>query len=144
LQTDPIRFSAGDANLYRYVANNPVNAVDPEGTFIAPRPLPPSLLIPQSRIYPPIPIFPLPPNHPNVPASPDNDPNYDKRESCHKQAHDRRDACDEGCKPICDRQEKRKCLQRCSDKLDEEIRDCNRQYPSNPSYPPITIHPKYA
>jgi len=31
LQTDPIRFSAGDANLYRYVANNTVNAVDPSG-----------------------------------------------------------------------------------------------------------------
>jgi RHS repeat-associated protein len=25
LQTDPIRFSAGDVNLYRYVGNNPIN-----------------------------------------------------------------------------------------------------------------------
>jgi RHS repeat-associated protein len=31
LQTDPIRFHAGDVNLYRYVANNPVSAVDPLG-----------------------------------------------------------------------------------------------------------------
>ena len=30
-QTDPIRFAAGDANIYRYVANNPVNFVDPLG-----------------------------------------------------------------------------------------------------------------
>jgi RHS repeat-associated protein len=31
LRTDPIRFDAGDVNLYRYVANNPVNWVDPLG-----------------------------------------------------------------------------------------------------------------
>jgi RHS repeat-associated protein len=31
LQTDPIRFSAGDGNLYRYVGNNAVNWVDPLG-----------------------------------------------------------------------------------------------------------------
>jgi RHS repeat-associated protein len=34
LQTDPIRFSAADVNLYRYVANNVVNWVDPEGLFV--------------------------------------------------------------------------------------------------------------
>jgi RHS repeat-associated protein len=31
LQTDPIRFQAGDVNIYRYVSNNPVNLVDPDG-----------------------------------------------------------------------------------------------------------------
>lgn len=31
LSEDPLGFSAGDENLYRYVANNPVNAVDPSG-----------------------------------------------------------------------------------------------------------------
>jgi len=32
LQTDPVRFSAGDVNIYRYVGNNPFNGVDPYGT----------------------------------------------------------------------------------------------------------------
>jgi len=31
LQTDPIRFDAGDGNIYRYVGNDPVNWVDPTG-----------------------------------------------------------------------------------------------------------------
>jgi RHS repeat-associated protein len=31
VQTDPIGFSAGDVNLYRYVANDPVNWIDPLG-----------------------------------------------------------------------------------------------------------------
>jgi RHS repeat-associated protein len=31
LQTDPIRFSAGDVNIYRYCGNEPVNSVDPMG-----------------------------------------------------------------------------------------------------------------
>jgi RHS repeat-associated protein len=31
LQTDPIRFSAGDGNIYRYVANNPIKFIDPMG-----------------------------------------------------------------------------------------------------------------
>jgi len=30
-QTDPIGFDAGDTNLYRFVGNGPVNAVDPSG-----------------------------------------------------------------------------------------------------------------
>ncbi len=33
LQTDPIRFSAGDGNLYRYVGNNPINLWDPYGLY---------------------------------------------------------------------------------------------------------------
>jgi RHS repeat-associated protein len=31
LQTDPIDFGGGDANLFRYGANNPVNFTDPSG-----------------------------------------------------------------------------------------------------------------
>jgi RHS repeat-associated protein len=31
LQTDPIRFQAGDINIYRYVGNSPVNGRDPMG-----------------------------------------------------------------------------------------------------------------
>ena len=34
LQTDPIDFAAGDTNLFRYVANNSVNDIDPNGTDI--------------------------------------------------------------------------------------------------------------
>ena len=31
LQPDPMRFDAGDANIYRYVSNDPVNGIDPYG-----------------------------------------------------------------------------------------------------------------
>jgi len=34
IQTDPIRFDAGDVNLYRYVANNAVNLTDPFGLIL--------------------------------------------------------------------------------------------------------------
>ncbi|MGH8490627.1 MAG: RHS repeat-associated core domain-containing protein [Gammaproteobacteria bacterium] len=30
---DPIRFAGGDTNLYGYVLNDPVNAIDPSGTL---------------------------------------------------------------------------------------------------------------
>ena len=33
LSEDPIRFDGGDGNLYRYVRNNPVNLIDPQGTL---------------------------------------------------------------------------------------------------------------
>ncbi len=33
LQNDPIRFDAGDINLYRYCFNDPVNRSDPSGQF---------------------------------------------------------------------------------------------------------------
>jgi RHS repeat-associated protein len=36
LQTDPIRFSAGDVNIYRYCGNNAVNWADPTGKFGVP------------------------------------------------------------------------------------------------------------
>ena len=32
LSRDPLGFAANDANLYRYVGNNSINAVDPSGT----------------------------------------------------------------------------------------------------------------
>ncbi len=31
MQKDPIGFGGGDSNLYRYVGNDPVNRIDPEG-----------------------------------------------------------------------------------------------------------------
>lgn len=34
IQTDPIRFDAGDGNLYRYVGNDGVNLTDPEGLMV--------------------------------------------------------------------------------------------------------------
>jgi RHS repeat-associated protein len=33
ISQDPIGFSAGDANLYRYVGNGPANATDPDGLY---------------------------------------------------------------------------------------------------------------
>lgn len=36
LSKDPIGFAGGDTNLFGYVANDPVNWVDPEGTFFIP------------------------------------------------------------------------------------------------------------
>jgi RHS repeat-associated protein len=38
LSEDPIGFNAGDANLYRYVGNGPVNGVDPSGLVPPGRP----------------------------------------------------------------------------------------------------------
>jgi len=38
LQEDPIRYNAGDMNLYRYVQNSPINFSDPLGLFCVPLP----------------------------------------------------------------------------------------------------------
>jgi RHS repeat-associated protein len=38
LSQDPIGFDGGDANLYRFVGNNPVNMIDPSGLKQAPWP----------------------------------------------------------------------------------------------------------
>ncbi len=40
LSEDPIGFAAGDGNLYRYVGNGPVGAVDPTGQFTTHGPAP--------------------------------------------------------------------------------------------------------
>jgi RHS repeat-associated protein len=45
LQTDPIRFDAGDVNLYRYVSNNPMNWVDPDGRALVLAPIAGAFLI---------------------------------------------------------------------------------------------------
>jgi hypothetical protein len=71
MSEDPIGFMAGDANLYRYVGNSPVNGVDPSGLarppkhFIPPTnppqlPLPPDKIPPgwKIRIDPPDEIYP--------------------------------------------------------------------------------------
>ncbi|BAZ08411.1 FG-GAP repeat-containing protein [Calothrix sp. NIES-4071] len=42
ISEDPIGFAGGDANLYRYVANSPVNGTDPTGNQPTLAPLPPT------------------------------------------------------------------------------------------------------
>jgi RHS repeat-associated protein len=42
LSQDPLSFAAGDANLYRYVGNNPTNATDPSGMVKEGRQRPPA------------------------------------------------------------------------------------------------------
>jgi RHS repeat-associated protein len=38
LQNDPVRFDAGDLNLYRYCFNNPINHTDPSGAIVESEP----------------------------------------------------------------------------------------------------------
>jgi RHS repeat-associated protein len=40
---DPILFAGGDANLFAYVANDPVNWVDPQGLFVIALPAVPAI-----------------------------------------------------------------------------------------------------
>jgi hypothetical protein len=42
---DPIRFAGGDTNLYVYVANDPMNIVDPGGKFVQALPIVALLLV---------------------------------------------------------------------------------------------------
>jgi RHS repeat-associated protein len=57
ISEDPLGFSAGDTNIYRYVANSPTNYNDPSGEQIAlPFPVIPSIPIP---IIPPWLVAPL-------------------------------------------------------------------------------------
>ena len=50
--TDPLGFAAGDANLYRYVGNDPVDKSDPSGLFEQPSP---------GYTYPDYKLIPIPP-----------------------------------------------------------------------------------
>jgi RHS repeat-associated protein len=83
LQTDPIRFDAGDGNLYRYVGNRVTVWIDPDGTisvgeiicFVfewiaqeqAPRPVPPPPNPPAPQVTP---VLPPPNPFPNVNTGP--------------------------------------------------------------------------
>lgn len=59
ISEDPIEFSAGDTNLYRYVNNSPTNAIDPSGlqSVVAPPPTP----TPPPVVTPPPTPTPVPP-----------------------------------------------------------------------------------
>jgi hypothetical protein len=52
---DPIAFEGGDANLYRYVGNDPVNATDPNGLQEIISVEPPRMGPPSNWWYPPPP-----------------------------------------------------------------------------------------
>jgi RHS repeat-associated protein len=85
LQTDPLRFSAGDVNIYRYCENNPINATDAMGLCddddddpsdddndgITPPPsTPPTNSPPFSDPNNPPPTNPPPSNGPQLPPPP--------------------------------------------------------------------------
>jgi RHS repeat-associated protein len=54
---DPIGFSAGDSNLYRYVGNSPVSNTDPSGLQVVAPPAPViPRVVPVPRVLPPVPI----------------------------------------------------------------------------------------
>ena len=62
ISQDPIGFSAGDSNLYRYVSNSPISKTDPSGRqSIAPPPMPTPIPPRPPLPSPPVPRPPLPP-----------------------------------------------------------------------------------
>jgi RHS repeat-associated protein len=73
---DPMSFAAGNANIYSYVFNNPLNMTDPTGLYALctrlPPILPPRQRPPKKPPLPPIP-FPIPP-WPGIPPLPPNIP----------------------------------------------------------------------
>ncbi|QDK40572.1 hypothetical protein DOM21_03710 [Bacteriovorax stolpii] len=88
LSKDPIRFDGGDTNLYGYVLNDPINLIDPEGTFPWVIILLPILLphdsLPLSPYLPPALIPPNGPVQPVPEIIPGQKPrpNYKKKNQC--------------------------------------------------------------
>ena len=66
LQTDPIRFSAGDRNIYRYCGNNPLNGNDPTGLCSMADNRPPTLPDDRTPHDPNDPLDPLSPHYPDL------------------------------------------------------------------------------